>query len=112
MRTPRTGKQTGNVVSAQMGVQVHLYQDSSNNMRQLQGAITLETNFMYFYVLSHIFLFSNILCILCIDVCNCIEIKILNKSKVLTSIGTINPLTPELNPCTQRCLRRFFYWGF
>jgi hypothetical protein len=24
----------------------------------------------------------------------------------------INPLTPELNPSAQRCLTRFFYWGF
>jgi hypothetical protein len=24
----------------------------------------------------------------------------------------LNPLTPELNPSAQRCLTRFFYWGF
>jgi hypothetical protein len=24
----------------------------------------------------------------------------------------INPLTPELKPSAQRCLTRFFYWGF
>jgi hypothetical protein len=24
----------------------------------------------------------------------------------------INPLMPELNPSVQRCLMRFFYWGF
>jgi hypothetical protein len=23
-----------------------------------------------------------------------------------------HPLTPELNPSAQRCLTRFFYWGF
>jgi hypothetical protein len=26
--------------------------------------------------------------------------------------GEFNPLTPELNPSGQRCLTRFFYWGF
>jgi hypothetical protein len=25
---------------------------------------------------------------------------------------TLNPLMPELNPSVQRCLTRFFYWGF
>jgi hypothetical protein len=23
-----------------------------------------------------------------------------------------NPLMPELNPSAQRCLMKFFYWGF
>jgi len=46
-----------------MGVQGPLYQDSSNNMQQLQGAIILETNFIHIYVLKYIFLSLNILCI-------------------------------------------------
>jgi hypothetical protein len=25
---------------------------------------------------------------------------------------SFNPLTPELNPSAQRCLTRFFNWGF
>jgi hypothetical protein len=25
---------------------------------------------------------------------------------------TLNPLTPELNPSGQRCLTRYFAWGF
>jgi hypothetical protein len=24
----------------------------------------------------------------------------------------VNPSTPELNPSAQRCLMKFFYWGF
>jgi len=45
------------------GVQGPLYQDNSNNMRQLEGTIILETNFIHIYVLNYIFLFSNIVCI-------------------------------------------------
>jgi len=33
-----------------IGVQGPLYQDNSNNMQQLQGAIILETNFIPIYV--------------------------------------------------------------
>ena len=33
-----------------MGVKGPLYQDNSNNMQQLQGTITLETNFIPIYV--------------------------------------------------------------
>jgi len=44
-----------------MGVQGPLYQDNSNKMRQLQGTILLETNFIHVYVLKYIFLSSNIL---------------------------------------------------
>ena len=47
-----------------MGVQEPLYQDNSNKMWQLQGTITLETNFIRIYVLNYIFLSSNILSIL------------------------------------------------
>jgi hypothetical protein len=36
------------------GVQGPLYQDNSNNKRQLQGTITLETNFIHIYVLNDI----------------------------------------------------------
>jgi len=43
-----------------MGVQVPLYQDNSNKTWQSQGTIILETNFIRIYVLSNIFLFSNI----------------------------------------------------
>ena len=39
-----------------MGVQGQLYQDKSNNMRQLQGTIILETNFIHIYVLNYIVL--------------------------------------------------------
>jgi hypothetical protein len=31
---------------------------------------------------------------------------------VVTCNRLLNPLMPELNPSTQRCLTRFFYWGF
>ena len=37
-----------------MGVQGQLYQDNSNNIRQLQGTIILETNFIHIYVLNYI----------------------------------------------------------
>ena len=43
-------------------VQGPFYQDNSNNMWQLQGIITLETNFTHIYVQNRIFLFYNILC--------------------------------------------------
>ena len=46
-----------------MGVQGPLYQDSSNEMWQLQGTITLETNFIPIYILNYIFLSLNILSI-------------------------------------------------
>jgi hypothetical protein len=35
-----------------MGVQVPLYQDNSYNIRQLQGAILVETNFFDIYLCS------------------------------------------------------------
>jgi hypothetical protein len=31
---------------------------------------------------------------------------------LLSTSAHINPLTPELNPSAQRCLMRFFKWGF
>jgi len=46
-----------------MGVQGPLYEDNSDKMRQLQGTIILETNFIHIYVLKYIFLSSNILSI-------------------------------------------------
>jgi len=46
-----------------MGVQGPLYQDNSNKMRQLQGTIILETNFIHIYVLKYIFLPAHILSI-------------------------------------------------
>jgi hypothetical protein len=30
----------------------------------------------------------------------------------LYNVYTLNPVTPELNPSTQRCLTRFFTWDF
>jgi hypothetical protein len=51
----RTEKQTGNVAMLRMGVQGPLYQDNSYNMRQLQGTIIPETNFIQIYVLNYIF---------------------------------------------------------
>jgi hypothetical protein len=45
------------------GVQGPLYQGSSNIMWHLQQKFILETNFPHIYVLNHIFLPSNILCI-------------------------------------------------
>jgi hypothetical protein len=44
-----------------MGVQGPLHQDNSNNMRQLQGTIILQTNFIHIYVLNCTFLSPNIL---------------------------------------------------
>jgi len=44
-----------------MDVHGPLYQDNSNKMRQLQGTIILETNFIRIYVLNYIFFSSNIL---------------------------------------------------
>ena len=46
-----------------MDVHGPLYQDNSNKMRQLQGTIILETNFIRIYVLNYIFFSSNILSI-------------------------------------------------
>ena len=46
-----------------MGVQGPLYQDSSNEVWQLQGIIILEKNFIPIYVLNYVFLSSNILSI-------------------------------------------------
>jgi hypothetical protein len=46
-----------------MGVQGPLFQENSNKMRQLQGTIIRETNFIRIYVLNYIFLSSNILSI-------------------------------------------------
>jgi hypothetical protein len=57
----RTEKQTGNVASVQNGVQGPLYQDNSNNMRQLQGTVILGTNCIQIYVINFIVLSSNIL---------------------------------------------------
>jgi hypothetical protein len=34
------------------------------------------------------------------------------RREILTWPQHINPLTPELNPSAQRCLTRFFYWGY
>jgi hypothetical protein len=57
-------------------------------MRQLQGAIILETNFIHIYVLKYIFLSSNILSIsLYIIAWTIIN---LNKSNVLTTTESIN----------------------
>ena len=63
-----------------MGAQGPLYQESSKNMQQLQGTITLATNFIHIYALNYIILSSNILCIsLYIIAC---KMKNLNKSNV------------------------------
>jgi hypothetical protein len=71
-----------------MGVQGPLYQDNSNNMWQFQETITLKTNFIHTYVLNHILLSSNILCI-SLNI-NAQKIEILNKSNILTSIESVN----------------------
>ena len=71
-----------------MGVQGQLYQDKSNNMRQLQGTIILETNFIHIYVLNYILLSSNILCISLYTISW--KMKNLNKNNVLTSVASIN----------------------
>jgi hypothetical protein len=34
------------------------------------------------------------------------------RTNVVCVLMLINHLTPELNPSAQRCLPRFFYWGF
>jgi hypothetical protein len=36
----------------------------------------------------------------------------LHKYKILGFEMYINPLMPELSSSVQRCLMRFFYWGF
>jgi len=46
-----------------MGVQGPLHQDNSNKMRQFQGTIILETNYIHIYVLKYISLSLNILSI-------------------------------------------------
>ena len=73
-----------------MGVQGPLYQDNSNKIWQLQGTITLETNFILMYVLNYIFLSSNILSISLYT--TAWKIRTLNKSNILTSIEPINQI--------------------
>jgi hypothetical protein len=53
-----TEKRTVMLPVLRMGVQGSVYQDSSNNMRQMQGTVLVETNLFDIYVLS-----SNILSI-------------------------------------------------
>ena len=102
-----------------MAVQGPRYQDISNKMRQLQGTIILETNFIHIYVLKYIFLSSNILSIsLHITVW---KMRNLNKSNVLTTIESINRTlkkcwennfknTGTILVCTQfRKSRKFFF---
>jgi hypothetical protein len=57
-------------------------------MQQLQGTITLETNFIHIYVLKYIFLSSNILSI-SLSIPSW-KVRNLNKSNVLTTTESIN----------------------
>jgi hypothetical protein len=88
VQQPRTEKQTGNVTTAPMCVQGPLYQDNSSKMRQLQGTITLETNFIHICLLKYIFLSSNILSISLYLIA--LKMRNLNKSNVLTTVDYIN----------------------
>jgi hypothetical protein len=38
--------------------------------------------------------------------------QMLGRSCMKFNLLAFNPLTPELNPSAQRCLTRYFYWGF
>jgi predicted methyltransferase len=40
------------------------------------------------------------------------KVKNYNSEHYKLCCAFINPLTTELNPTAQRCLTRFFYWGF
>ena len=78
-----------------MGVQGTPYQDNWNKMRQLQGTVILETNFILIYVLKYIFLSSNILSISLYIIAW--KMRNLNKRNILTATESINPLALELD---------------
>jgi hypothetical protein len=67
--------------------------------------IIINNNLFFIYILSIIRIYST-LTVAIYHFCN----NNLPATCSLTSI--INHLTQELNPSAQRCLTRFFYWGF
>ena len=77
------------------GVKGPLYQDISYKMRQLQGTIILETNFIHIYFPNYILLSSNILSTSFYITAR--KMRNLNKSNALTSIEPINRTSKKQN---------------
>jgi hypothetical protein len=75
-------------------VQEPLYQDTSNNMWQLQGTILVDINLFDIYVLYYISLPSNILSISLYIIAW--KLKNLNKSTILTLLESVNQIIKKV----------------